>query len=48
MYKLLCVLKKSNLKKTLDFAVIDVPLGVGSVISDRFGNMPPFCEAGKS
>lgn len=44
MYKLACVLKKSNLKKTLDFAVKDFSPG----ISDRFGNMPPFCDAGKS
>lgn len=31
MYKLMCVLEKSNLK-TIDFAVKVVPLGVGLVI----------------
>ena len=48
MYKLMCVLEKSNLKKTINFAVKDVPLGVGSVISDHFGkNLSPLREAGK-
>lgn len=48
MYKLMCVLEKSNLKKTIDFAVKDVPLGVGSVILAHFGKICPLLhEAGK-
>lgn len=47
MYKMMHVLEKRALKKTIDFAVKDVPLGVGSVISDHFGKICPLCEAGK-
>lgn len=48
IYKLMCVLEKSNLKKTVDFAVKDVPLGVGSVILAHFGKICALLhEAGK-
>lgn len=43
MYKLMCVLEKSTLKKTIDFAVDDVPLGTSSVISDHFRKICPIC-----
>lgn len=41
MYKLMCVLETSTLKKTIDFAVDDVPLGTGSVISDHLEKPVP-------
>lgn len=47
MYKLMCVLEKSNLK-TIDFAVKVVPLGVGLVILAHFRKICPLLhEAGK-
>lgn len=43
MYKMMHVLAKRTLKKTIVFAAKYVPLGAGSVISDHFGKICPLC-----
>lgn len=49
MYKMMRVLEKRTLKKTIDFAVKDISLGVDLVISDHFGKICPLCvKLGKS